>query len=97
MSADYEERIPVQPLREILLRRYSEGETWSSMARRLGWTNPVPRNKNWTKSDSTRLKRLIGIVQYESHGQYKIRETIKYDTALRVCEALDIDPIYVGL
>jgi hypothetical protein len=86
-------------LREAVERRIHEGETLSGICRRLG--AKYVRDDNGY-ADVSRLKRRLGMVRVTSGVKggktypFKTR-TIRYDVAVRICEAIDGDPVELGL
>lgn len=62
------------------------------IAERLGW-----RDKHGCL-DSPRVRRALGLRPEQTNaGRIRLRETVGYETALRLCEAMDIDPVDIGL
>lgn len=67
------------------------------IADRLEW-----RDRNG-HLDSPRVRRVLGLrpdAGYVSHGKRyppKLRESVTYDIALRLCEAMDLAPYECGL
>lgn len=83
------EKVDVEPLAEAFLR---SGMTGGEVARVLGWKHS---NGRW---DGTRVKRALGLVKQQSGDGYVFRSRqMYYDTALRICTALNLDPVDVGL
>lgn len=87
--------IPVGPIREAVLARIEAGDTWSGIARRAGW----PHSKGKPNSGcGTTLKRRLGMVHMGGLKQQgKFTEAMQYETALRICKAIEVDPVDVGL
>jgi hypothetical protein len=87
------------PLRETVERRLREGETLSGICRKLG-AKYVRDDTGY--ADVSRLKRRLGMVPVTSGVKggktYPFRtRTIHYDVAVQICEAIDGDPVELGL
>jgi len=78
--------VPIAPLREAFLRSDTSVQ---ELARRLGWMRP----------DGYRVQRQLGIRPGSNGHGYpaRERETMSYERALEICEALGIDPVDVDL
>ena len=76
--------VPVDGLREAFER---SGLTSGELARRLGWTKP----------DGYRVYRQLGLTPHHSRGHVEFRQTMSYDRALEIANALGVDPVDVGL
>ena len=79
----------VQPIRDAVLKYISNGNTKSQICRSSGII----------KSDTTRLDRLLGIAPTSSNGikrEYP-NKRIKYDIAVRIIRAINLDPVDFGL
>ena len=79
------ERIPIGPFQERYLLLRERGETADSLAIRAGYTRP--------RGDTSRLHRDLGL---KADGP-RFRQGVTPKVALRLCEALDLDPVDVGL
>jgi hypothetical protein len=94
ISATHRDAVAVAPLRDYYLRGVERGEfTAVDIAQRLGW---VSRNGY---GDSTRVQRALGVMP-ESNGrsrQPRFREHMRYDMAAKLCRALGMDPVDVGI
>lgn len=75
--------VPVEKIREIAEKKHRDGMSWTDMAKKLGWTT--------THGDSSRLKKVLGIQPFISHGRRKHREYVLPRTAKAICEVLGID------
>lgn len=64
-----------------------QGLPLNELALRLDWT--IIDKRGYTKGDMRRVKRALGIGP-NSH------KTVQHKTALRLCEALGLDPHEVG-
>lgn len=83
------QRIPVAPLQQAVL---DSGLSLSEICRRIGWTK---RNGNRTSGDTSRLQRALGL-RRESHSYARApNERISLRNALRIAEAIGIDPCTV--
>lgn len=84
--------IDVTPFRErflILHARY--GLTAHGTAERMGWLYGTPADGSSAKGDGTRLQRRLGLAAENSgNGYYNVRRHISYETAVALCDALDI-------
>ena len=81
-----EDRCPNEPVREAFL---ASGRTLSSVCRRLGWV----RQDNGC-ADTSRLARRLGLLP--SKGGY-VHSHLHYALAAEIVEALDLDPVDVGV
>lgn len=82
--------IPVAPLREAFER---SGLTAAEVARVLDWRDPRGR------IDGRRVKRALGIVPVamgRGYGPKCVRST-SYERALKLADAIGVDPVDVGL
>lgn len=85
---------------DIFRKRFRELEkvdfiTFADVAYRIGW---VTKSKNGVeKPDSSRVARTLGLVEETVRGERKYRESMTVANALKLCEALHIDPWEVGL
>jgi hypothetical protein len=94
--------VDLRPLREAFLAsRLSADE----VARRLGWMR-FPRRRRGGKvygpheeADGSRVKRALGLRAHKS-GQGsmpQLRQSCSYEMALKLAEAIGVDPVDVGL
>lgn len=82
--------VDLAPFQAIVKQRIAQDElSWNDLAAKLGWTRVV--------GDHQRVKIALGVKRYISHGRHKYREGIRPETALKFCEALDLDPVEMGL
>lgn len=93
--------IDVAPFRERALEQVADGSaSWSEMCVRLGWLRGG-RRTSYNRphaADTTRLKRTLGLSEGMSHGTYRgYRRHVSYDMALRLCDAMDLDPVDMDL
>jgi hypothetical protein len=90
--------VDVVPLREAFV---ASGLTGGEVAQRLGWTKPHWRYPTTARpvGDQSRVKRVLGLRQYNPGQGYpsRYRERMTYDMAVRMAEALNVDPFEVGL
>lgn len=85
--------IDVTPFRErFLILNARDGVTAHSLAERIGWTyGDKPKGRNGPPGDGTRLKRRLGLAAENSgSGYFNVRRHISYETAVVLCDALDI-------
>lgn len=83
----------------------SSGLTAGDVARRMGWTRRQGKTRKdgrragpWMCADISRVKRALGLnPEGGSRNGGKMRREIDYDTALRLAEAIGVDPTDVGL
>jgi hypothetical protein len=79
--------IPNQVFREKFIDlEWQEGLTLAEVAYRCGWVAKDSRNGK-EKPDSSRVARTLGLVE----EQGKFRESMSYDNAVLLCQALHID------
>lgn len=92
MPAHAADQVPVEGLREAFLRlQRSRGLTTSELAQRLGWTRPV---RGRQAPDATSVKRALGLAAHPTNGRR--RQTVSYDLAVLLVEAMDLDPVDLG-
>lgn len=85
--AEHPERIDVKPFQAAVGNMtYDPDFSWGELCRRLGWVQVKP--------DTSRLKRTLGL---SPNSEGKLQESVNYETALLLCEALGLDPVDVGL
>lgn len=76
--------VDVTLLREAFLR---SGVSAHAVARELGWTRP----------DGARVRRALGISVQHSRGCRFYQRSMSYDRAVRIAEAIGVDPAEVDL
>ncbi len=86
--------VPVAPLREAFEER--PHLTAGDIARNLGWWR---KRSGWevASPDITRVKRTLGIAPYRSNGRTLVRTQIQYHRAVELAEAMNVDPVEVGI
>jgi hypothetical protein len=92
-SEDY---VPATPFRERFLHlQEREGLTLAELAARLEWYEKR-REQPVQRPDSTRVARVLGL---SKDGQIKGTENklVEYDNAAKLCRALDLWPVDVGI
>jgi hypothetical protein len=67
------------------------GETLSLVARRLGWVSASGAVQ------TSRLSRALGLMDDPTVGSGHRRRRIRYETAVQLCRALDLDPVDAGV
>lgn len=82
--------VPVEPLREAFLR---SGVSAYELAIRLGWTRAEPSRR----PDVTRVKRSLGLMPYRSNGRRMVRRKVRYERAVELADAMNVDPYEVGI
>lgn len=77
----------------IAVEKYMKesGETIGDIAKRIGWVTKKG------EGDRHRLARRLGIEPETHHGRRTMQERIKRDTATLIIQAIDYDPVSVGL
>lgn len=81
------DRVPVAPLAEAFL---SSGLSLVEVCQRL----------DWSKRHTTNLRRSLGLAPCwnpAARANTSWAQRIGYDHAVRIAEALDVDPVDVGL
>lgn len=79
------------PLRREALRKVERGMTWSELAVAAGMGDTGPRGS----ADTTALKRRLGLTPDSRTGNIATR--VRYETAVRIAAALDLDPFEAGV
>jgi hypothetical protein len=87
MLSAHEVRLDVIPFREEALRQNSKGVAWSEMCRRAGLVTQRP------VAETSFLKRRLGLVKDKRNPN----KTVSYSVALKLCEALNLSPVDMGL
>jgi hypothetical protein len=82
------EEIDLAPLREAFLR---SGKTPADVARALGWRKPNG------VADGPRVRRALGMRPAWSNGRKRLRQRCSYETAVKLADAIGVDPYEVGL
>lgn len=89
--------VDVAPLRErFLILRSRDGVSPEEAALRAGWlfgslVNGVPRG------DGTRLLRRLGLLASCGSSGWTVTRFVSYETAVVLCDALDVDYTEVGV
>jgi hypothetical protein len=78
--------VPIGPFREATRTLLSEGETLKSLARRAGW---FKREGEDLRGDGDRFKKAVGL---GNDG----KKTVRYETAIVLAGALNLDPVELG-
>jgi hypothetical protein len=79
------------PLRREALRKVERGMTWTELAEAAGMMDNGPRGH----ADTTRLKRRLGLTGDARTG--RISGRVRYETAVRLARALELDPHEAGV
>ncbi len=84
-----------EPLRKRYFQLRAQGVSVGLMARRAGYKDiqHSGRPKGQMQADTAPLRRALGLQKAETIYRMRIQET----TALRLCEALELDPREIGL
>lgn len=87
------ELIDVAPFRIEMERAIARGGSACAMARKIGFV------KTREVAESTRLLKLAGVKPSRSKytGQLQNKQQISVEKAYIICEALDLDPVEMGL
>lgn len=91
------DRVTVAPLAEAFQR---SGLTLGYVCRHLGWTRPYPDYPNGGKPDTTRLARALGLAPMWNPRTRRfdiLAQGVNYDLAVRIADAIGVDPVDVGL
>jgi hypothetical protein len=86
--------VDVTPFRERFLVLQARDElSATSTAKKLGWFYGDKRkNADGPAGDGTRLKRRLGLAaENGGSGYWTVRRHVSYETAVALCDALDID------
>lgn len=80
---------------EVLRKKFEwlerrEGLTLAEVAERIGW---ITRAKTGRKPDSSRVGRTLGVARENG----KARTQISVENALKLADALHVDPVEMGL
>lgn len=88
--------VPNAPLREAVELAVSNGDTLSAIAGRMGWTR---EHQGHTSGDTSRLGRSLGRLPHKDNkgGHTSYGRTTRYETAVKIVEALDLDPVEFNL
>jgi hypothetical protein len=81
--------VPNAPIRKAVQKAVREGDTYGSIAQRIGWTRRSHRGK--TVGDGTRLKRRVGLARETKTNS--LTRTLRYDIAVRIIRAIGEDPV----
>jgi hypothetical protein len=86
--------VPIEPFRERFTQLEEQGRlTRTALARKLGFVREDKRTGR-KLPDATRAARMVG-VEPERSGRY--RKRVKYESAVRLCDVLEIDYFEVGV
>jgi hypothetical protein len=88
MRRSPKENYDVRPFTEYAIRRHNQGVSWSFMAWQGNW-----ERKNGT-ADGNAFKKRVGLTP-DKRG--KIIQTVSYEIGVRLCKAVNCDPVEVGL
>lgn len=83
--------VPNDALREAFL---ASERSASDLARDLGYYRSMRGRQT---ADEAPVRRALGLRTYKSNGRVFRQRFMRYDTAVRYCEALGLDPVDVGL
>jgi hypothetical protein len=85
-------RVPVAPFRETFIRLERRGlVSRSSLALQLGWIRRASGSGVGLVGDAGKVNRVLGLKSSEP------QTTMRYETGVALCRALDIDPVDVGV
>lgn len=85
------DNVSVEYFRDAVEKALQNGIPAAHIAIRAGYFN------DRGNGNGLHIKRLVGIKPHYSHGKPQVRQTMRYETALRLCSALDLDPVEAGL
>jgi hypothetical protein len=91
-----EDWVPTAPLREAFER---SGLSVCELARRLDWWHHTSDGNGGRRRapDTMRVARQLGIKPTHSRRKVHLRQAMRYERALEIAEAIDVDPHEVGL
>ena len=91
-----EELVPVQPFAEAF---QSSGLSAIEFAERMGYLrNYKCKKRKGLSGDGTRAMRVLGLKdEVSKHHHSGRRQHVRYDMAVRLCKALDLDPVDFGV
>jgi hypothetical protein len=77
----------------------ASGKTAADVARGMGWTCKIsPRGKPARRvADGPRALRAMGCKPYHDRNGPRTKRTCSYEMAVRLAEAIGVDPVDVGL
>jgi hypothetical protein len=82
--------IPLAPFQERYHQLLERGVSPSEIAYRLDFIVAG-------RADTSRLNRILGLKPHRANGGYRTSTHTTYGTAERLCRALDLDPVDVGV
>jgi hypothetical protein len=90
--------VPVDPFRERFLTLQTQGTRAADVARRMGWFT-FSSYHGRTIADGPRVRRALGLKVYSPGRGYepRYRERLTYPTAVKLCRALNLDPVDLDL
>jgi hypothetical protein len=81
-----------RPIREAVETAVRNGTSYNEICNRLGWSTPDGNG------DTSRLRRRIGAMPYlAGNGVQGRSHTIHYDVAVSIADAINVDPVDLGL
>lgn len=94
-TSSREAMIDNAPIRKAFER---SGLAPSTVALRIGWTASVKRPRFEKRGDTTRLKRMLGMQDMiRKDGSTYRQQVISEGVAVMILEAMNVDPVDVGL
>lgn len=94
-SGERNQRVDVAPVRRAFL---ASGMSAAGLALRLGWIHDKDNEKHRVLvGDGSRVERRLGLRESTSHGRYYLAEDISLNHALKIADALGVDPEDLGL
>lgn len=91
-------RVPLGPFQEAYHRLERSGEISAhALAMRLGWTRKYSDGS--VRGDTTRVLRYLGL-RHQTNGKSKRKTTrthVNYETGVKFCRAMGLDPVDVGV
>ena len=86
--------VPVGPLQREYLRQLSLG--LFSESEFAQWIGYCQQARFGGHGDVTRLRRTLGLMK-QSGGLKSINKHMRYDTAVKITKALNLDPVDMGV
>lgn len=88
--------VPVGPILEACQRAIAEGSDWSKISRALGYLR-TDKRRGFTYADTSRLKRNLGLMSnIKTHKGVQRKVPVinmRYETAINIIQALNLDPV----
>ena len=83
--------VDVQVLQRPVLELVESGVRWSDICRALGWVRDG-------RPEVERLKRRLGLYWQRGSGRKRtVTSGMRYETAIAIARAIEVDPVELGL